>query len=139
MQYAGSTQVGIGARFLSGYPWWRCRPLREPAAEALSRPWTFGMGIPGELAIYYLPANTHDPRHLGMVDQGWMGNCMPVRIPEGSRYTAFFFDPIEGGRRPIGPVVPDANGNWTPPRKPSSEDWVLVLETTPCRRKGDCS
>jgi hypothetical protein len=131
MHYAGSAQVGLGARFLSGYPWWRCRPLREPAADALNRPWTFGMGIPGELAIYYLPANTNDPRHLGMVGAGWMGNCLPVVIPEGRHYTAFFFDPIEGGRRPIGPIVPDADGNWTPPRKPSSEDWVLVLELTP--------
>jgi hypothetical protein len=66
-----------------------------------------------------------------MVGAGWMGNCLPVVIPEGRHYTAFFFDPIEGGRRPIGPVVPDADGNWTPPRKPSSEDWVLVLELTP--------
>jgi hypothetical protein len=128
MHLPGSEQVGIGAKMLAAYPWWRCRPLDEPSAAAHKRPWSFGMGIPGVLALYYLPANTHDPRHLGMVADGWMGNCLPVRVPAGSRYTAFFFDPTDGGRRSIGQVEPDAEGNWKPPRKPSCEDWVLVLE-----------
>lgn len=128
MHYAGAAQVGLGARFLAGYPWWRCRPLEEPAAAARGRVSSFGMGIPGELAIYYLPANTNDPRHLGMVGEGWMGNCLPVRVGAGCRYEAFFFDPVSGGRRPIGRVEPDERGDWAPPRKPSSEDWVLVLQ-----------
>lgn len=127
MHYAGSAQVGLGARFLATLPWWRCRPIEEPVAVEKQRRSSFGMGIPGELAIYYLPANTYDACDLGMVDGGWMGHCLPVRIPAGARYSAFFFDPVEGGRRPIGPVRPNSDGFWTPPRKPSSEDWVLVL------------
>lgn len=131
MHYPGSAQVGIGARFLSGLPWWRCRPIAEPAAAERNRVASFGMAIPGELALYYLPANTSEPQLLGMVAEGWMGNCLPIRIPAGARYTAFFFDPVEGGRKDIGPVVPEADGFWKPPRKPSSEDWVLVLTATP--------
>jgi len=128
MHYPGSSHVGMGAAILSRYPWYRCRPFEEPAAAALGRQWSFGMGIPGELAIYYLPANTNDPRHMGCVAEGWMGNCLPLRVMTKGKSDALFIDPITGRTRPIGTVKTDAKGSWTPPRKPSSEDWILVLE-----------
>lgn len=127
MHYAGSAQVGLGARILARYPWHRCRPFTEPAAAALGRPWSFATGIPGELAIYYLPANTNDPRHMGCVAEGWMGECLPLRLPSGSVFHAAFVDLISGAESAIGMAAPDAAGQWTPPRKPSSEDWLLVL------------
>jgi hypothetical protein len=130
MHYPGSAQVGMGARILARYPWRQCQPFDEPAAVAQGRPWSFAMGIPGKLAIYYLPANTHDPRHLGCVSGGWRGDCLPLKTGTGTAFRASFIDPITGNPVAVGTVTPDAAGNWTPPRKPSSEDWVLVLERT---------
>jgi len=128
MHYTGSTHVGVGKSILSRYRWHACRPFMEPAVAMLNRPWSFATGIPGELAIYYLPSNTSDPRHLGIVAPGWMGKCLPIRVAPHTGMIASFIDPVTGQTLAIGEVKPDADGNWTPPRKPSSEDWVLVLE-----------
>ncbi len=128
MHYSGATQLGVGAAILARYPWEQCRPFEEPAAAAVGRPWSFATGIPGQLSIYYLPANTSDPRHLGVVAEGWMGECLPLRLAAGISWRASFIDPVTGAVRPIGPARPGADGCWIPPRKPSSEDWLLVIE-----------
>jgi hypothetical protein len=54
-----------------------------------------------------------------MGNQGYSRNCA---------YQAYCFDPCTGEDIPVGPVEPDAEGNWTPPGTPEAHDWLLVLE-----------
>lgn len=86
----------------------------------------------GQLAIYYLPSNTSDPRHLGAVAEGWMGLCLPLKLEKGISWRAAFVDPVTGAECDIGAVQADGDGTWTPPRKPSSEDWILVVRNPAC-------
>jgi hypothetical protein len=85
--------------------------IREPNPEFFG---PLSAGIPGVVRVHYVPcAQSVSVRDLG---------------PE-SHYQAFYFDPITGTRTPIGPVRPDAAGNWScPPPSGLDHDWVLVLE-----------
>jgi hypothetical protein len=133
MHLPGSTQVGIGRRFFEQYPWWRFERRVEPDVEERGRPSAFGTGIPGVVAIYYVPSGLEPEAVHGILVAGewryfWPRLCMPIVIEHGAHYEAAWFDPRTGERTRIGPVTPDANGRWTPPPKPSLLDWVLVLE-----------
>jgi hypothetical protein len=120
-QLAGSAHVGVGRRILERYPWWKCRPRVEPDWNAEERMAPFATGIPGALWIFYLPSEGIARRFLGMLG-------MPVRIEPGAKYQAKFINPRTGADVEIGPVDPDAEGLWRHPRKPSREDWIMVLE-----------
>ena len=124
MHYPGSTQMGIGRRFFERYPWWRFTPLDDPALPA-GRLNAFAAGIPGEVAVYYLPVNCFDQALWGMQREG--GDAV-ITVAATTRYQAHFFNPRNGKTVPIGAVHPDADGRWTSPRKPGMDDWVLVLE-----------
>jgi hypothetical protein len=133
MHLPGSTQVGIGRRLFEQYPWWRFERRVEPAVEALGRPSAFGTGIPGAVAIYYVPSGLEPEAVRGIHRAGdwkyfWWRHSLPITIEPGAHYTAAWFDPRSGERTPIGPVTADPEGRWTPPSKPSLLDWVLVLE-----------
>ncbi len=119
MHYQGSAQVGLGRRFLERYPWWLFEPV---TVEGLSRS-SFGMGIPGKVAVFYLAGQWADPKFAGVQGQR-------IDIEPNARYRAYFFDPRTGKDVAIGPVEPDPDGLWPVPRKPSMDDWVLVLERT---------
>ena len=125
MHYPGSGHVGLGAQILRRYPWWRLEPHEEPAAHMAGRPCSFVARIPGELVIAYLPCSCFPPDMLGN-QPGW-GGPFPFAIEPGARYHAAYLNPRTGERHPLGEVIPE-NGNWTPPRKPTMADWVLVLE-----------
>ncbi len=127
MNLPGSAQVGLGRRFLERYPWWLFEPRPEPALPE-GRLAPCATGIPGALAIYYLPVNCIEDRLRG-VDRGPFDGQFPrVTVEPGAHYQAYFFDPRTGADVPIGPVEPAGDGTWLVPRKPSMEDWVLVLE-----------
>jgi hypothetical protein len=133
MHLPGSTQVGIGRRLFEEYPWWQFERRVEPEVEALGRPSAFGTGIPGAVAIYYVPSGLEPEAVRGIHRAGdwkyfWWRLSLPITIEAGASYVAAWFDPRTGERTPIGPVVADADGRWTPPSKPSLLDWVLVLE-----------
>jgi hypothetical protein len=125
MHHPGSAHVGVGATILRSYPWWKLEPCEEPAAAKAGHPFSLVARIPGELIVVYLPCSCFPPDMLGN-QPGW-GGPFPLRIEPGVRYQAGYLDPRTGAVLPIGAVVPEG-GQWTPPRKPGMEDWVLVLE-----------
>jgi hypothetical protein len=117
MHYPGSTHVGVGATILRRYPWWRLEPSQEAApAEEGGTVSSFVARIPGELVIAYLPCTC----------MPWAG-LFPLHIETGARYHAAFHNPRSGEAIPVGEVTPE-DGRWTPPRQPTMEDWVLILE-----------
>ena len=127
MRYSGSAHVGIGATILRRYPWWRLQPSDEPAEGRAGCAFSFVARIPGELIIAYLPCNCMSSDVLGH-QEAW-GGPHPLRIEPGAKYTAKYVNPRTGADLPIGEVV-GKDGQWTPPRKPGMDDWVLVLEKT---------
>jgi hypothetical protein len=67
--------------------------------------------------VIYLPPNT-----------AWMTKSV-VGLEPDVAYRAWWFSPIDGEVRSIGPVAGDADGRWTVPAMlPMYHDWVLVLE-----------
>jgi len=80
-----SAQVALGRKLLERYPWWLFEPLQDPLLPA-GRLSAFATGIPGAIAIYYLPMNCLSPELLGM-NPAWGGpeavtveagtSCMP--------------------------------------------------------------
>ena len=125
MHYAGSAHVGVGAQILRRYPWWKLEPCEEPAAVEAGRPYSFAARIPGELIVVYLPCSCFPADMLG--NQPAWGGPFRLRIEPGVRYDARYINPRTGENLPIGIAVPE-NGQWTPPRKPGMDDWILVLE-----------
>ncbi len=121
MHYPGSAQVGLGRRLLERYPWWLFEPRTEPEAEKLGRQ-TFGMGIPGKVAVFYLAGQWVDGRFAGIRDT-------KLKIEPGARYRAYFFNPRTGKDIDAGKVTPDQDGFWPAARRPTMDDWVLVLDT----------
>lgn len=117
----GSTQVGLGKRFLEKYRWWEF----EPHPEWVEPHWSeedfyepYAAGIPGEVRIIYIP---------------WHGKALwsGFKIKEvepGITYKAFYFDPRSGVEHDAVDVEPDVNLEWKPPLPETLEDWVLVLE-----------
>ena len=138
MQLPGSAQMGLGRRFLERYPWWQFETRREPAAEQAGRLSIFAAGIPGKVTIFYLPVGVLTEELWGL-QKSFFGDLFDITIEPGARYEVFYFNPRNGGevreswsfgatRYELGAVVPNEEGLWNPPPKPSREDWVLVLE-----------
>ncbi|MBD3293097.1 MAG: DUF4038 domain-containing protein, partial [Armatimonadia bacterium] len=137
MHYPGSAQVGLGQRLLQRWPWWLLQPCVTPAADGLDRP-AFCCRIPGALMLIYSPPNWFEESLSGL-RADWSGSLLDIAIEPGARYRACYMNPRTGeevrsyvtqrGRRvELGAVLPREDGFWTPPRKPTMEDWVLVLE-----------
>jgi hypothetical protein len=126
MHLPGSTHVGVGAEILRRYPWWRLAPSAEPAAVAAGRAYSHTARIPDQLILVYLPCNCFPPEMLGNQSNG--GVPLQLRIEDGAHYQAAYHNPRSGEEIPIGDVLPE-DGAWVPPRKPTMEDWVLVLQS----------
>jgi hypothetical protein len=120
-QLAGSTHVGVGRRILERYQWWKFQPRPEAEWDYRQRISPLAAGIPGQVWMFYLVSDG-----LPSLYHGMMGK--PVRIEAGAQYRALFVNPRTGAEVEVGPVKPDADGAWRLPRKPSREDWVLVIE-----------
>ena len=132
MHYPGSTHVGIARRFFERYPWWLFEPRSEPQLDKAERVSAFGTGIPGVVAVFYIAATCMDESFWGI-------RTSKITIERDATYEAYFFNPRTGkdvrsfhagaaGIVELGRVEPDADGLWQPPRAPSMDDWVLVLE-----------
>jgi len=120
-QLLGSAHVGVGRRILERYPWWKFRPRVEPDWNFDERMSPFATGIPGAVWMFYFVSDGLPGRYHGMMGK-------PVRIEPGSQYRAKYINPRTGADVEVGPVKPDADGTWKIARKPSREDWVLVIE-----------
>ena len=148
MHLLGSKHVGLGKKFFDRYPWWLFEPRTEPLLQE-GRISAFATGIPGAVAIYYIPFVAGVVNELQGICATWSGHPGAITIEPGANYTAYYFNPRTGADIPIGgpsntgenkhfrprgakiiagPVEPDQNGQWIPPTKPTMEDWVLVLE-----------
>jgi hypothetical protein len=125
MHAPGSGHVGLGARILRTFPWWRLRPSEETAAVSEGHSFSLVGRIPGELVVAYLPCNCLPLDALGN-QRNW-GRPFPIRIESDASYTATYLNPRTGERIPIGEVVAE-KGSWQPPVKPTMEDWVLMME-----------
>lgn len=121
MSLPGSEQVGVGRRLFERYEWWKFAPRREPEVEKLNRVSSFGTGIPGKVALFYLTGAWAEPRFAGV-------QSTRITLEPGARYRGYFYNPRAGVDVNVGEIAPDADGTWPTARKPSMEDWVLVLE-----------
>ncbi len=128
MRYRGSSQVGMAARFLRAYPTHRFVARREPEADRAGRLCSFATGIPGELALFYLPWPVEEAL-LGMRRVTWQREVLPVCLGDGVEYRAFYWNPQDGSRVEAGLARGGGDGMWAPPALPSRADWVLVLES----------
>lgn len=137
MHYPGAAQVGLGRQLLERYPWWLLQPCEEPSAAALGRV-SFSCGIPGALRLVYSPPNCF-PAEVSGLRGDWKGTLLDLSLEPKACYQAYYLNPRTGeevrsyrawGHRTValGEVSPRADGSWTPPPKPTMEDWVLVLE-----------
>ncbi len=70
-------------------------------------------GIPGQLRIAYKLVP---------------GTISIRKIESDVRYQAFWVNPEDGSRTPIGVVEVDNKGNWKTPRPPIFRDWLVILE-----------
>lgn len=138
MHHPGSRQVGVGAAILRRFPWWLLEPSLEPAVTQAGRAFSFVARIPGRLILAYSPPNCF-PAELAGLRADWSGALLDLTIEPGTRYRACYVNPRTGAevrsytirghqRIELGEVAPGHGGSWTPPRKPTMEDWLLVLE-----------
>lgn len=113
----GSGQLGIGKRLLERFRWWEFSPhpeWAEPHQSAERRVACYAAGIPGQVRLIFIPAETSWA--------AWSGNLKIKGLEKA--YTAFYFDPKTGREYPLG----QAEGDWPAPKPPVFQDWVLVLE-----------
>jgi len=124
MHYAGSGDVGRSKKFLERWAWQKLVPRDEPAVVAQKRPTSMAAEIPGGLRLYYIP-NLNAPWEVCGIANGT--SMTALALEPGSRWRAFFWDPRTGAETEPVEAAPGADGNWTPPRRPNMEDWVLCL------------
>lgn len=89
MNYAGSTQVGMGKELLEEYPWSKFEPHPEWAEEG-----SLAAGIPGDVRFVYQPKR-------GIYD--WNGTVVKG-VETDVNYTSYYFDPATGRRFDNGKV-----------------------------------
>ncbi len=115
----GATQLGIGKKILSQFPWDAMQPHPEwvePPADYTDpafRPYCAGILREWRI-IYFSPFQP-----LARIK-----NLEPDCV-----YRAWWCNPSTGGIDPIGIATPDHDGNWQPPQMPIFRDWVLILST----------
>ncbi len=119
----GGRQVAIGKRILQRFNWQRFAPHQEwvePAAHEGDYQQPYAAGIPGEVRVIYTALSSPGIR---VTLKG---------LEPGIRYTATYHDPRTGCEVPCGPLQPEADGSCLAPQPPLFQDWVLVLEGSPC-------
>jgi hypothetical protein len=117
----GSGQLGLGKKLLERYRWWEFAPHPEwvePHQSPERRVACYAAGIPGQVRLIFIPAETSWA--------AWAGNLKIKNLEHP--YRAFYFDPRTGGEHPLGQTTV---GEWPAPKPPVFQDWVLVLEAQP--------
>jgi hypothetical protein len=90
MNYPGSAQMGLNAKFLEQYPWEQFEPHPEWTDETL-----YSAGIPGEIRMVYMP---RPPAY------NWAGLSV-YDLEKETPYKVFFFDPSTGRTFDRGSVI----------------------------------
>ena len=124
-QLPGSSDVALGKRLLSRCEWWRFEHHSEwvePRWNKDNYAGAYAAGIPREVRVIFFPLS-------------WWGSGTVKGIEKDVHYRARLINPMDGSETDLGPVAPDANGDWelpvgSPPWRlmPIFQDWVLVLE-----------
>ena len=120
----GSGQLGLAKKLLERFEWWRFEPHPEwvePHGTETNYYAPYASGIPGKVRVIYFPLGWESPVVKG--------------IEKGTRYRAYYWNPVNGQQREIGEATPDAKGDWpvttgTEPWRlpPLYQDWVVVLQ-----------
>ncbi len=115
MHYAGSTQVGLGAKYLRSFNWHKIHPAphrinRHAGPDNIYDPYVAEMG--NELLIYY--------RFEFGNNEIMINNLSP-----NSEYRYLFFNPISGQVHPVSTFQSTEEGTWALPDPPVMQDWVL--------------
>ncbi|HET6485551.1 MAG TPA: DUF4038 domain-containing protein [Spirochaetia bacterium] len=120
----GSGQLGLAKRLLERFEWWRFEPHPEwvePHGTETNYYAPYAAGIPGKVRVIYFPLGWESPVVKG--------------IEKGTRYRAYYWNPVNGQQREIGEATADAKGDWpvasgTEPWRlpPLYQDWVVVLQ-----------
>ena len=80
----------------------------------------YAAGIPEQVRVVFIPADA--------IWTAWRGE-MTIRLLEaGLAYRGFYFDPKTGQQHDLGTVTGNAHGEYTVPKPPIFQDWVIVLE-----------
>jgi len=116
MRLPGSSQMTHLRSFFAQLEWWKLVPrFADPAWSALEdREWTVLASDANRVYVVYAYGRW---RQLG-------GLC---GLAKDHPYSAWWFDPRTGLRHPIANGITTDDGNWPLPRKPTGEDWVLLL------------
>jgi len=130
----GSAQLGLARRLLERYEWWNFEPHPEwviapPRCE--EEPFvSFAAGIPGKVAVIYLP------NFIG-------ANIVVKGLEGGARCSAYLWNPTNGDEVALGELTPDVDGNILLRQRtedgrqqfrfPIYQDWILVLEAENAR------
>ena len=123
VQLPGSRQLGLGKRLLERYPWWQFEAHPEwvrPHQDSENRLSCYAAGIPGTVRVIFIPAM--------VIRAAWRGEVAIRQLEEGISYHAFLFDPKTGEETDLGAARGDDSGDWSVPRPPIFQDYVLVLE-----------
>ena len=127
MHYAGSADVGRAKRFLERWQWQRLIPRDEPSVVAMNRPSSLAAEIPGELRVYYIP-HSNLPAEMKGISAGGAA-LAPLTLEPDTFRRAFFWNPRDNSETPPVSILPDSSNLWTPPPRPSMEDWILIVES----------
>jgi hypothetical protein len=121
-KFSGSLQIGLGKKLLENYEWWRFEPhdewleLCNEKTDNYTKPYI--AGIPSEVRIFYFP--------FPIVS--WGSPLFVKNFEPNIRYKAFYFDPQNAQKYPLGIVKLNIDGKWQIPKPPIIQDWVLILE-----------
>jgi len=125
----GSTQLGLARRLLERYEWWNFKPhpewVVEPRKSEELPLASFAAGIPGKIAVIYLPNFI------------W-ANITVKGLEGGVRCNAYLWNPATAEETALGELTPDTDGNIILRQRtddgrwrflfPLYQDWILVLE-----------
>ena len=116
MRLPGSTQMKHLRSFFGQLEWWKLVPrFADPAwCELEDREWT---ALATEGSRVYVLYTYGRRRHTGRL----------CGLAQKEPYSAWWFDPRTGTRHPIANDITTDDGTWALPRKPSGDDWVLLL------------
>ncbi|MGQ9629388.1 MAG: apiosidase-like domain-containing protein [bacterium] len=120
----GSGQLGLAKRLLERYSWWKFEAHPEwvePHQTKENRMSAYAAGIPGEVRVIFIPTEA--------IWSAWRGQAVVKGIEAGSRYRGFYFNPKNGREYDLGEVKANDRGDYTIPKPPIFQDWVVVLES----------
>ncbi|NOX55661.1 MAG: hypothetical protein GXP27_14725 [Planctomycetes bacterium] len=117
MNYPGSRQLGIGARFLRSLPWHEMEPHPEwvqPCWNEKNYHAPSAAGIPRKLRVIYTPALWNPPRLM--------------QLEKGLTYRARLVNPSTSDEISLGTIQADSHGQYHLAHFPEQRDWVIVLQ-----------